>query len=206
MSQWGIKREFRSENAAIRVLPCVNSEGPFDPITPESPIERVVIVNSKGDASEIARLTAQVQQFVGLPYSQWQPEGKGHPFMKVARETGIVPDGDYEKRTELQRKAALAYGVNAMPPCIVRQFGDLTMCVKPGCGLRWDTNDSEPPACPAWAVARGKVAVPGYPTSGDTPSPHQAGSWWPLWVSLAILAAVVIWVHGPDILKRLPVW
>lgn len=33
-------------------------------------------------------------------------------------------------------------------PCIVARAGDSSWCTYPGCGLRWDTNDSDGPICP----------------------------------------------------------
>lgn len=119
-----------------------------------------------------------------------------HPFVRAARDTGIIPPE--RDMTKFQNA-----GINAMPPCKIRQWSDMTGCITEGCGLKWDTNDSRPPLCPRWAVARGKVAVPGYPSSCPSRSPLLAGSAWQFWASLIILAAAIGWVHGTDILAWL---
>lgn len=152
MSQWGEERIFRSANASITVLPDVDTGGAFDPINPQHKIWKIFVTDSRGNLEEISQLTEQAKQFVGRPYGEWLHE----------HQKGIA-ERDYQKRSELQRirsgteltaRVVHPAGVNAMPPCIIRQAGDSTWCAKPGCGLRWDTNDPEPPLCPRWAVAQ----------------------------------------------------
>lgn len=76
-------------------------------------------------------------------------------------------------------------------PCMIRQWGDRAGCTTPGCGLRWATNDPNPPRCPRLAVARGRVAPGRHYPSTPSPSPHQKGL---LGLLLAIMAALAVWI------------
>lgn len=84
-------------------------------------------------------------------------------------------------------------------PCIIRQAGDHTWCAEPGCGLRWDTNDPEPPLCPAYAVAVQRrssrelgQAQRRLSALYSEPSRRLWGIW-PAGVALALAGAYLAW-------------
>lgn len=103
------------------------------------------------------------------------------------------------------RKPSDARHVYEPIPCKIRQWSDMTGCTTPGCGLRWDTNDPNPPCCPRLAVARGRIALGRHYPSTPSPYAYQAGSRWALWASLIVLSALTGWTYGADILAWLMV-
>lgn len=97
-------------------------------------------------------------------------------------------------------------GINLMPPCMIRQWGDMTGCIKPDCGLRWDTNDSNPPVCPSYAVAVQRRKVGEVSQAQQRLSALYSEPAWPLrrildvggkWaLGLALVAAAVCLAAG----------
>lgn len=102
-------------------------------------------------------------------------------------------------------------GIAELPPCIIRQWSDMTGCIKEGCGLRWDTNDPHPPLCPAFAVGRpqrhGNARQVGQAQARLSAlySEPRSRLWgiWPLYAALAIAGGYLAWDFGPAVVKWL---
>jgi hypothetical protein len=143
VSQWGEKRTFNDEKAMIEVLPGVDTRRAFDPINLESTIRRICVLNSVGSPEAVQRLTKDVQKkYVGRPYAEWRRPEPPHPL-----------DNQAHAAIRSMRDMTTGPGFLEEIPCKIRQWGDETGCITPGCGLRWDTNDLNPPRCPRYAVA-----------------------------------------------------
>lgn len=190
MSQWGEERIFASETATIRVLPDFDTGIPFDPLHLEAKVRALFMVDQQGDKDECVRLFLEAQKrYIDRPYAEWRRPGPPRPLPMPAPISGGP--------TPMYPGSSIYEPI----PCKIRQWSDETGCTV--CGLRWDTNDPDPPRCPRLAVARGRVALGRHYPSTPSPYRYQTGSLWPLWLALAVLAAAVGWVHGPSILAWL---
>ena len=95
-------------------------------------------------------------------------------------------------------------GIFNLPPCIIRQFGDLTGCVKPGCDLQWDTNDPEPPQCPLQRPSLAQLGREAQRRVAPYSEPRRRlrgilfGSL-PIYLSLAIGIGYLAWDFGPHV-------
>lgn len=63
--------------------------------------------------------------------------------------SGEIGDGLVNQFHEAAALARLEQGVWPAKACGARQYSDQMLCE---CGLAWDTNDPEPPACPRLAA------------------------------------------------------
>lgn len=122
MAQWGEKRRFVSSTAEIEVIPNVDTGGAFDPLTYDSKIDSLQLMNVEGDRAEAEQVFERVKAFyTGLPYVSWQ-------------------------RPISSRQAAFLESQGLPPNCDAGLFSDLVVCP---CGVRFDVNDACPPKCPA---------------------------------------------------------
>ena len=199
MAQWGEKRRFVSSTAEIEVLPCVDTGGAFDPINLESTIGILSLMSKQGSDADVEELFERTRKmYVGRPYAEWRRPGPARPLPLDPPVSGRRPPP--EPPSDLRhvsshsgaREAASYYeGI----PCMIRQAGDSTWCQTAGCGLRWDTNEEDPPKCPRIAVQQARRSA-GYYPSRHAPSPHQAGSAWKLWLVVIILISLAAYsVH-----------
>lgn len=211
MSQWGKERRFENGGASIIVLPNVDTGGAFDPVNLESKIDYLALMSTFGDRVLAGQLFEQIkQQYVGSPYAEWLR----HTDMCPEEKWSQCPAEQYPERDMNKFHNA---GIAELPPCIIRQWGDMTGCVKEGCGLRWDTNDPEPPLCPAFAIGRPQSHGNARRVSqaqarlsalySGSPGRLSAFLWTGLPLSLAfgLSIAYLGWFYGPHIVTWLAV-
>lgn len=71
MSQWGTSKVFTGEHSKIKVMPGVATDG-FDRARPESNINRLVLIDVRGNEIEGRELFASLKLcFEGQPYRSW---------------------------------------------------------------------------------------------------------------------------------------
>ena len=76
MSQWST--EYRTQMA---VYLAEIGGPPFMPVTPESPIEIIVMIRAIGDRGQaLAELEEIRQRYTGQPYSRWPGMRNGKPY------------------------------------------------------------------------------------------------------------------------------
>ena len=73
MAQWGEAAWFEGKSAKIRVLPHVDTVGVFAPITAESKIDQVQLIDiMRGDDREAHELLVLIAtEYVGTLYVDW---------------------------------------------------------------------------------------------------------------------------------------
>lgn len=97
-----------------------------------------------------------------------------------------------------------ARSVVDLPPCIIRQAGDSTFCAADGCGLRWDTNDPEPPGCPRSRVSLARLGREAQRRIAPYSEPRRREKGiWVACVALAIAGAYLLWDLSPRIVAAL---
>lgn len=183
MSQWGEERTFETDGASILVLPNVDTGGAFDTINLESRIDQLCLMSVFGDRILAGQLFERVkQQYEGRPYAEWRRPGPPQPapvspMVHVSSHNGV--------RETLPASGKPTWHTHEAIPCMIRQAGDSTWCQAAGCGLRWDTNEADPPRCPRIAVQQARRSA-----ATRVASPSRSTRWrgW-LGLLLAVLAA-----------------
>jgi hypothetical protein len=212
MSQWGEKRRFVSANAEITVLPNVNTgEDPFAPINLESVITSLHVSDAKGSSLEINQLEQRLnEQYIGRPYAEWRRPGpprplpqpapmSGGPLIHVSSHTGARTE--YPERDMNKFSNAGYRGMVDIPPCKIRIASDTTYCAADGCGLRWDTNDPEPPGCPHSRVSLARLGRDAQRRIAPYSEPQRRHTGLlPVYLSFAAAVAALGWRYWPNIL------
>jgi hypothetical protein len=78
MARWGLTRWFIGERSAVRVLPHVQTAGPYDAAEPDSILDALTMIDIRGDHLEAGAIFYGLRQvYEGKEYALWtRTDGK----------------------------------------------------------------------------------------------------------------------------------